>query len=103
MADIKITYWWRFHVRSRRGPGALSAIAWLLRRAATVIDGKQSISIDAQSTPCISQDEQSEIINRGMRLSGQMFVEEVRREAIEQAMRENLPELYGEELCKTKS
>ena len=95
MSELRISYWWRFHIKSESDGSIRSVAAWLFRRIATVIDGKPSLSIDVASTPCVSEEERSEIIHRGIHYACEMFKEAVKREALEEGMRETMPDLYG--------
>ena len=99
---VKVRFWYRFHVASQSDGTLRSRVAWFFRRFATLIDGKPSVSMDIASTPCVNNEERQEIVHYGIDLAAKMFKEAVRREAMEEGMREAMPELYGEGSCKTK-
>ncbi|BES72190.1 hypothetical protein RE428_32080 [Marinobacter nanhaiticus D15-8W] len=94
MKDIRISYWWQFHVKGASDGSIRSMAAWFFRKIGSLIDGKPSLTVDIESTPCVSKQEQVEIIRRGLDEASKMFEAAVRREAMEVAMRETHPERY---------
>jgi hypothetical protein len=101
MTDKKIvgSHWFKFHAMNSEGAkehkrGLRHWLAWLVRGMADRIDGAESMTIETTSIPVIRMSERSAIINCGLAHAKNLFVESVRYEATEQAMREELPELY---------
>lgn len=108
-ANFQYQSWFKFHVFDRKGAkehqkGFRAWLAWSFRRLADRIDGAKSMSVDIQSTPSLSEQQKNHVMNCGLNLANSLFQELVEAEALEEGMREALPELYRdrEDSCKTK-
>ena len=96
------SFWFRFHAMSSESAkdykrGFRAWLAWSIRRLADRIDGAESMTIEITSIPVIPMRDRVAVINCGLTHSCNLFVELVKQEATEQAMREVLPDLYGSE------
>lgn len=96
------SYWFKFHAMDSEGAkerkrGFRSWLAWAVRSIADKIDGADSMTIEVQSIPVIPMAERSALIKRGLTHSRNLFVELVKHESTNEAMREHLPELYSED------
>lgn len=92
--------WYRFNVRSsasvRQGKRVPIRVrlAWWFRRLADALDGAASYSYELTSTPVVPLSDRAAAIEQGIHLTRQLFDELVEKQAIEDAMLENIPELF---------
>ena len=84
-------------VRSRRGPGVRSALAWSLRSMADRIDRMWSVAVYVRSEPDLPHTEVVAALSRGIEHSMRLYRESVHWECTEAAMRKLHPELFEED------
>lgn len=106
-ASFQYGSWHKFHALDRKGAkhvqkGFRSWLAWAFRWVADKIDGAASMSVELNSTPSLSEREKIMVMNRGLQHAQHLFLELVEQEALEEGMREALPEIYREDVCKPK-
>lgn len=71
------------------------SIAMFIRRLADLFDGRKSAAFDFESEPPLSDRQQIEIINQGLRSTNNLLGDETLASAVELVMREKYGELYG--------
>ena len=101
--SINTEYRFKFRVYARDSykkyqSGFSSWLAWMFRALADRLDGGESIRVFMVSNPVLSDAERARIFNTGMKLSSDLFEEAVEIEAIENGIRESMPELYKGDL-----
>ena len=95
-------FWFTFNAMNTSGArhikqGFRAWLAWGFRRLADRIDGAESLTVEIESEPAVSVDDQVAILQCGLTHSRNLFVERVKQEAAEQVMREALPSLFRSE------
>lgn len=66
----------------------------MLRKLASIIDGRKTLTVDMWSTPVIASKDRADALVAGFKHAGRLFEESVVHEALEVQMREKLPGMY---------
>lgn len=91
--QLKANYTWTFRVGGQP-EGWRERLANVVRNFASLIDGRSSIPLVMESTPKISAGKKADCFIAGAKLARALFEDEIKSEAIEQASKELMPELF---------
>lgn len=86
--NAKIEYWNKLSIKSSAEKGIRSRLAWLFRKVAVLIDGRQTVTICMTASHHIDRNERIDILVAGFSHAKRLYEERVKQEAIEEAMRE---------------
>lgn len=91
-------HWYRFRVQDRGAamqdrPGWRVRLAWLVRRLADRLDGRESLAMDVASLPALPKAERNAAMNRGLDYAETLFAAMVADEAMTVALHDYRPDL----------
>lgn len=91
---MKLNYTWTFRMGGGQPKGWRERLAHVVRKFASLIDGRYPVPLVMESTPKISAGKKDDCLIAGAKLASKLFEDEVKTEAIEQAIKKLMPELF---------